>query len=319
MAGASEIPWAKQYLAGILATVIFLVLTLPAIAGARAGYIVHPGGLELILPVEERANYVISISANERKRVQLAINRFSSEINYSTIGHVSNHQINAKFGAMGQINVQLHLVPFRPGPTHDGRCKGRAPVYREGRYDGIIEFSDARLDAPIVSTKHGRAYFVRRFRQICKRRHSQPISTGPWRRSELGRLTTSGKVKGRTIKLQAFILMSGEKLMHSKGYVSTTVSERLETVRVVQRADVSIDHHTFTLSPRGMVPRTAELAPAAPFAGRALYSSSPTAPSQWTGDLSINLPGIGTLPLTGLGFKTALCRGLSVSTLRHCF
>jgi len=46
-----------------------------------------------------------------------------------------------------------------------------------------------------------------------------------------------------------------------------------------------------------------------PFAGHALYSSSPDSPPSWTGDLSVGLPGASKVPLTGPGFNAILCRG----------
>jgi hypothetical protein len=91
-----------------------LVLALPASVNAKPGYKVLPGGMELILPVEQRGGYVISVSANDRQRVDFAVDRPSSTIKYSTRGRVSSRRIEANFGALGRIDVRLSYLVRHP-------------------------------------------------------------------------------------------------------------------------------------------------------------------------------------------------------------
>jgi len=71
------------------------------------------------------------------------------------------------------------------------------------------------------------------------------------------------------------------------------------------------------MSRRDKEPETVEVEPPESFIGRALYSYSLGSQS-WTGDLSIDLPGAGGIPLTGPNFRVTLCRGSSVAHLDHC-
>lgn len=64
------------------------------------------------------------------------------------------------------------------------------------------------------------------------------------------------------------------------------------------------------MSKRGMKPETIAVSLPSPFTGNAFYSSGgPSAPPGWTGDLSVDLPGLDRVPLTGPGFQAAFCRG----------
>jgi hypothetical protein len=51
----------------------------------------------------------------------------------------------------------------------------------------------------------------------------------------------------------------------------------------------------------------ASLNPPAPFAGSATFLQESATPPTWTGDLRVDLPGFGTVPLTGPGVKASLC------------
>jgi hypothetical protein len=52
--------------------------------------------------------------------------------------------------------------------------------------------------------------------------------------------------------------------------------------------------------------------PPAPFSGSGTFHLDDPKTASWTGDLAVNLPGYGTLPLTGTGFDAGVCQG------RHC-
>jgi hypothetical protein len=79
------------------------------------------------------------------------------------------------------------------------------------------------------------------------------------------------------------------------------------------------DRGSFVMSKRGKKPETVEVELPEPFAGRALYSRSPGSPPNWTGDLTVNLPGADGIPLTDPGFSALFCRGSSVARVDHCF
>jgi hypothetical protein len=287
-------------------------------AEAKPGYEVHASGTMLILPVEKSADYVIAILANERQRVQLVVKSPSSMTEYSTKGHVSEHGIQADFGAFGRINVRLHLVQHPGEPRHKGRCKGRAPLYQDGTYQGSIEFSQEG-GVPEVSVERGHVYFERRFRQLCKR--PQPSiggDKGSTHTVEVGILTLAGRTQGRTIFLQAVSIALTRNPRYSTGNLEVAAHERREGVRVTQRISVSVDHESLAMSPRGKTSETVEVAPPGPFAGHALYTRRPASSPSWTGDLTVDLPDGDSVPLVSADFTAVFCRGFSIATLRQC-
>jgi hypothetical protein len=304
----------------LIAVLLILIVAAvaPAEADATPGYLVHPGGLTIVLPVEKNAGYVISVSANQRQRVRLAFEKPSSGIDYSTRGHISSHRVDANFGTLGQIHVGLHIVRQSSDPPREGNCKGRGTFYQEGSYRGAIELNDVARGVPLVSVKDGRVYLIRRFRQVCRRQHSRREADNNEQKTEASVLTVTGQVGGREINLQAFNLALIKNASRSKGYLSAIVSEWLERVRITRRVDTPINHESFTLSPRGRTPETADLKLAKPFNGRATYLFRPGARSSWSGDLSLEFPDIGDVPLIGPGFDAILCRTVSAITRASC-
>lgn len=309
----------NAYWLSCIAGAFLFLLALPDDAAAAPAHEVHPGGTTLILPVERAANYVVAVSASEEQRVKLLVKRPPSTTEYMTTGHVTSRRIEADFGALGQVDVRLHLVRRPADPPHQGRCRGRAPLYQEGTYRGSIELSH-QGDVPAFSIERGHVYFERRFRQVCKRK-PQSAEGNKNRRTrtvEAGLLTLAGRAEGRTIFLQAASFVSRINPQQSAGNLEVAANETLEGVQVTQKISTPLDHGAFVMSPRESALDTAEITPPAPFAGNAIYARRPASPPSWTGDLTVELPNGSSVPLTGADFTAVFCRGFSMATLRRC-
>jgi hypothetical protein len=312
--------WQQQYLVWVIVTTILFMLALPVDASAKPGYKVHPGGMKVTLPVRKNANHVISASANVQQRVQFVVEGPSSATEYSTRGRVNSRHVVASFGSLGRLDVRLRFTRHSTDPPHRGRCRGRGTRYQEGTYRGTLEFSHS-VDVPAVSITQGRVYLERRFRRVCKRqrRQSKPSGTiNPKHKIEASFLTADGKGGGRTVLLEALSFALKRNLARSVGRLAATVYERRTEVRIARRINVPIDNDSFTVSVRGKHPETVEIQPPTPFAGGALYSRSRGISPSWTGDLSVDLPGMGRIPLTGPGFSAAFCRGATLTRLERC-
>lgn len=300
----------KRYCLQLLLTTALFVPLASAQADAKAGYRVHPGGTELILPVEAGDGRVISVSADSRQRVQLQVERPSSAIEYSTKGFVSSQRIEADFGALGRIEVKLDLVRFGPGVFRQRNCVGVDPIEGEGTYRGTITLSrDGGV--PEVSVSRGRVYFERRFKQVCKRRkpkHRLSLFPKLKRKIEEGFLTVRGKGDGRTVHLDATIFAFRRHPAHSAGTLRATVYERLEGIRIARWSSTAFEK-SFTMSRRGVNPETVEVELPPPFRGHSLYSRSSGSLPEWTGNLSVDVPGADGVPLNGPDFSASLCRG----------
>lgn len=290
----------------LAATLVGLVL--PSGVEAKAGYEVHPGGTELILPVERSASKVISIAVNDKRRVEFRVRGPSSGIEYSVKGRVSSQRIDADFGTLGRIDVRLDLVHLTSQPSRNGRCRGRGELYGEGTYHGTIEFF-GRPGVPEISANGDRFYFTRHFSRVCKRRPPQH-KQGKWKRKvEEGFLDVSGKGEGRTVQLGASIFAMRRNPVRSGGVVRATSHERYEGVRVTRWVARVFEDDSLVMSKHGTKPETVEVELPEPFAGSAVYSHKGKSSSRWTGDLNVDLPGTSGIPLTGPGFSATLCRG----------
>lgn len=316
-------PWQttpRSWLSRLAAGAALALLALPGAANGQSGYEVHPGGIELILPVRTTPDYTISVSTNGRQRVQLLVTRNSSTTEYTTTGHVSSRSIHADFGSLGRVNVRFRLTPIFSDPPHKGRCNGRATSYRAGTYGGTIEFAHTG-DVPEVSASRGRVYFTHRFRQVCAREQTL-LTPGPKsklsRKVEVAFLAVRGHTEGRSILLEAVTLALKWHPGHSSGRLATVVYERDQGVRIAKTLSVPIDSHSFALSRLGATPETIDVELASPFQGHARYSISPGSPPHWEGDLSVTLSGIGKIPLTGSAFQTILCRQPLVTKVDDC-
>jgi len=295
----------------IIFAAAFLLLTLPASVDARPGYKVHPGGVEFILPVENRDGRVVSVSADRRQRVRFTVDGQSSGTTYAMKGRVSSHRIEADFPTLGRVDVRLRLARHRPGVLRQPHCKGHDPIEGVGTYRGMIEFPGEGGIAE-VSVRHGRFYFERRFRQVCKR-HRPMLKPGALKlrqKIEEGNLTVSGKGEGRMVRLNATIFAFRRNPARSASVIRAEVNERREAVRITRWAGGSFGHNAVRMSRRGKEPETVDVELPEPFSGHALYSRRASSPSSWIGDLSVALPGADqAISLTGPGFGAVLCRG----------
>ena len=68
---------------------------------------------------------------------------------------------------------------------------------------------------------------------------------------------------------------------------------------------------TFRVPDLAAPPTEATVTPAAPFSGSATFHLDDPRSASWTGDLAVELPGLGKVPLTGEGIDAGLCKGTS--------
>jgi hypothetical protein len=295
---------------GVIVMTIVVVFAYPASADCMPGYKVSQGGVQLILSVDKTGDSVIAVSADDRQRVHLTVEGASSKIEYSTEGHVSSRRIEADFGTLGRIDVRLKIFRYGAGVVRRRHCTGPGPIEGLGTYRGRIAF--ARLGGvPEVSVESGRVYFERRFRQVCKRRSPQPKPDDKrTREAEQGFLAITGKSEGRTALFSALIFTLSRNPTQSWSVVGAETHERREGVRITRSTSGFVGRGSFVISEPGIKPETVQVELPPPFAGRAVYSHSPSSPAIWTGDLRVDLPGADGIPLTGPGFGAVFCRGM---------
>ena len=287
---------------------------------AKPGYAVSPGRFELFaaLPKHDGSSY--SISASDHRHVELRVSRGGAVANYRVKGRASSDGVHADFGRLGRIDLKIDLNGNEPLPFPlPRRCKGKRPAFLSGTYHGTIRFAGEGELAGFTS-HHGAVGIEREFELTCKRhpRHRHPHHKKEMdERLELDLLSANSRGEGRRVELAVFNLVPRSKPSLSFGIVIAGTSEHLGRVRV-SRSFFEIAEHALTLSKPGATPETALVKPPRPFRGSATYTASPDSRPTWTGDLRVPLPGAGSVPLTGPGFRAQFCRGTSEAILNRC-
>lgn len=300
-----------------------VALVLPAGAAAKPGYEVRPAGSELFLFLEDKGDYEISLEANDRQRVLLAVEEgLLTATEYSTEGHVSSKRIEADLGDLGRIDIDVRLEPrYSEREPSQRNCKGPASIYVPGTFHGTIRFS-GEGDIPPFSVKRGEIGFLRRFKRVCKQRRRAPEQNQeegkPKLELEFGLLDTSGKGDGRTVRFEVLSLAPARNPAKSFGVYEAAAYERRESVQIARSTFGFIGAEEFRMSKRGKQPLTLQVKPSEPFAGKALYKRGPGSKATWTGNLSVELPGADAIPLTGDDYDAVFCRGVESGEIDRC-
>lgn len=305
----------------VLATLLALALPATASAAARPGYLERPAGSEMFIELEA-GDFEFDVEANDRQRVLIAAEAgLFTTTEYATKGRVSNKGIEADFGTLGHVDIEVKLAPGQSWryPPKKG-CRGRGSVFVPGTFRGTIEYSGEE-DIPPLSVTHGEIDLIHRFKETCE---SPLLATGQHEKKkrkpkpDLGYLTVFGKGEGRTVSLEALDFASREHPARSFCLLFIGDYERREAVRIERSTLAFLGSESFRMSKLGKKPDAVRVAPSEPFAGSALYSHSPGPLPDWTGNLRVALPGAANVPLVGPAFEAAFCRGPSFGRLERC-
>jgi hypothetical protein len=239
----------------------------------------------------------------------------------------------AKNFAQGRVNMRIgDLGRFRgrfvPGSSTTvglgAGCTGDPTTIEKGHFVGSFSFHGENGFTTIDSTR-ARGRVTRQGETSCPEPHrhrggrdqeaSRREREARERRQEEFRLL-SGDAEGNIV-FQADRETSPEPKVGTPTSFSASAVERADGLQVVRSASTfELGEDTATAF---QVPNLAEplaeatVSPAAPFSGSASFHLESPTTAAWTGDLAVELPGVGTVPLTGEGISVGLCHGPS-----HC-
>lgn len=309
-----------------LAAALCALALLPA--AASAGIFDEERSLALSIDLGESHGYDLELTTAGHHQVKMLAKGGLSEASYTVQGQVSDHRIDADFGALGKVSVRFH---GRSRPTRsffadllDLECVGRLPRRAVGRFQGTIRFSEPngfasteKTSAPgEVSRTYDRACHVpRKHEHRDKRRvDSRGIEA---RRSGSDEIVTNALIAsrqegGRSTSLEALEFEAeGEAADIAKLFgdlVGATVREKAGRVAIARSTFQFAYLGALNVSPPGKLPERAKVEPEKPFLGNAVFLHQPGTPPSWSGELSVRLPGAGVVSLTEPGFETTLCR-----------
>jgi hypothetical protein len=232
--------------------------------------------------------------------------------------------IKARLGSLGRVDVRfVRTKTVRP---HEGPKCATAGVRTEiGHYVGAISFrGDDGFTRVQVHSAPGSV--EREAPQTCNR--PKAVVKDP--KTEREEAETVGKLEEEEQAqkaeeehyVQLFATLEGGKVAFSaqreevagaKGKVTTTNFVAFGHRQRGRLRESAIDliflgrGSSFQLTDPSNPTAGATVTPPAPFSGSATFLQESAQPPTWTGDLRVDLPGFGTVPLTGPGVKASAC------------
>lgn len=237
-------------------------------------------------------------SEGDKLRLTIARGLFPSLV-YSFQGRVSASGIHAKIADLGTIDLR-----FKPsGKNRRGKpprnCNGPRATQIEGHFIGEFDFR-AEADFTEVHLTSAKGSLAAPGWQCPKEGIDDFLQAAPSGTTyTFLRASEPGRPGG-------FTAFAGVDAEHPEP-LGAEVSAAART----HRGPVTVDHLAVALAKNAFsfdsALTTATVAPPQPFSGSATYCRACEAGSQWTGDLSVLLPGIGRpLALTGSRYRAGL-------------
>ena len=288
------------------------LLLLPHAAAAKPGFFVSkPHHLET-LRLKGSNGYSVELLSLDSRRLFLSAHRFDrsarsavQSATYVIPRHESRpSEIHASVGELGEISLKFHPAgPPEPQTEPGSECKGRSSTQQQGQFAGSFRFR-GELGFTAVQTTGAAGEIYRSYRQVCKRPKEGKGSARPPEAVSLGAYT-SGHPDRPSFSAFKF---SRSRFRSDDANFSANVTEHLGEITITRSAYVIAEPSTFVVSEPTASPINAAVSPPFPFAGTATFERAPNSQPTWSGDLSADLPGLGTVPLTGPSFSSKLCR-----------
>lgn len=307
---------------GLLILVCALAaMALPAGAAAKPGYYVIQPAIFNTIDLRGSHGYGIHVFGVSRNQVWIVVSRGAASAAYLGRGTVSEDEIEGRFGNLGRISVRLDPDSRTEVEENGPGCNGRSSVTRRGRFTGLIRFRGENGYTD-VHAESASGFAHRSYRTVCKR------SAGSWGQARRQPPTVSlSAVSSRYPRAPWFSVFKEKPPKRSR--FTSSLSEANYTVRSIERrpnlgiyrsVSATSSPETFAVTPLGTGPVSATVAPPPPFSGTATYEKSRDGSGTWSGDLAVELPGRGKLPLTDPTYHAKLCRNFACACpIGECF
>lgn len=267
-------------------------------ASAKSGYFVWPAGRESQVSVKGTNGFDVTV-VRTAGWIELVASNGSTSASYVIRRRRradSGDGIHATFPGLGRVSLR-----FRPSgkvKREPSFCRGRASIQRFGVFRGSIRF-EGELGYTRVVTSRGRGYTYRSFREVCKDSGHSTSTPGY-------SLNSEARTQGRAVSFSAFKPIP-EWFYEDETTYLAGIWERRRGMIILRSAFASMPRNGLAVAGPLNRPDSVTVAPPPPFSGTASFHAPPGAPAEWTGTLAVDMPGAGTVPLTGPGFESELC------------
>jgi hypothetical protein len=295
----------------VVAAALAAMALLPIAASAKPGYYkVAPSRTIQLMPVRGTHGYGIDVAVIEGRPWLTALRQSGegvSLVSYrQTKQRSTGDDLDADFGKAGRIKAR-----FVPEKTQEQKapkgCVGGPTVAEIGYFVGPLSFHGAN-GFTSFEVHRLKGFVTHSPRLVCRR--GPEFGRDSFRGEGLLQViagTPSGSTyfDAATVPVERNIPSDSTYIAYSRHKEGSV--DILESVAVLAAEPLAIPDLTAEL------PATVTIEPPAPFSGSATIEAPSRATATLSGDLVVDLPAAGEVPLTGPGIDAGLCRDYTCS------
>jgi hypothetical protein len=252
-----------------------------------------------------------------------------SSVTYSLLApqHPGSDDIKARIGGVARVDVRfIPTKTIRPPADEGPKCATGSLTTASGHYVGTISFrgehgymraqahsapGSVEREAPPKCTRPAAAEDDPKV----EKEEAETVDKVE-EEEKKNKAETSGEVELTALDRSRKVYFAASRFESGSGAADKTVSTfivfglrhrgRLSELSTV--AKFGGPSSSFQLSDPSNPNAGAIVGPPSPFSGSATFRGESAGSGSWTGDLKVELPGFGTVPLTGAGVKATMCQ-----------
>jgi hypothetical protein len=280
-----------------VAMTAMLMLAVPSVSYAKSGYVTFPAERRSQMVIQGTHGFKVTI-VRIGGRVELtASKQNSSAIYVIRPAKEPADRIKAVFPGLGRISARFHPSGE---PQHSAAfCKGRGSIKQVGIFRGKIKF-EGEQGFTKVDASYAQGHIYQNYKEVCKR-------------SAIGRATdalgyslaATARWPNKQIVFRAF--KATDSVFAGNTYHFVSFAETGLGMTIVRVALAPAQTSSFVIDGPSTRPNSSTVTPPSPFSGTASFHAPEEMPAEWQGTLAVDLPGAGTVQLTGPSYKAELC------------